>query len=195
MTNEFSPTMASLEQTPGYQFTRQQGLQAVTNSYAPQGLAGSITGRSVSPSGPLAAGQTQYASGLASTTFNQQYQNWLAGQQFQLGQRQQQYNMLGGIAGSGQNAAAGLGSLGLQAATGAGNFLTSGAAASAAGTIGAANAAIGGVSGLGGAASNTALLLALNNQGLFGGGGGTVPYSGGYNPANTAVDQNFSAGP
>ena len=194
--SQFTPTMAQLSQTPGYQFTLQQGLQGTKNAYAAQGLGGSITGRQASPGGPLSSAITQYASGLASNTFNQQFQNWLQGQQFglqnqqvglqsqgvgqqqqqlglesqqlQMGQNQQTYNMYGGISGSGQNAAANLGSLGLQAATGAGNFLTSGAAAQAGGIIGSANATAAGIGGATSGLSQAALGYALQNNGMFG---------------------------
>jgi hypothetical protein len=168
MQNEFSPTMDSLAQTPGYQFTLQQGQQAITNQYAAQGLGGSITGGQAGPSGPLAAAQTQFAGGTAANTFNQQYQNWLAGQNLQISQKQTAYNMTGGIAGSGQNAGANLGALGLQTAGAAGNYLTSGAAASAGGVVGAANALTAGATNLGNTAQSTALALALNNNGMFG---------------------------
>lgn len=174
MTNEFSPTMSSLAMTPGYQFTLQQGQQALTNQYASQGLGGSISGRSASPSGPLAAAQTQYASGLASGTFNQQYQNWLAGQGFQLNanlsRNAQNFNILNTLSGTGQNAAAQLGAFGNQAVGQANNYLTSGAAAQAGGVIGSANALTGGAAGAGGALQNYAFLNAINNGGLYGGG-------------------------
>ena len=175
MTKEFTPTMTSLEQTPGYQFTLDQGLKALTNTYGSSGLSGNVIGGKFMPSGPLAAGLTSYSTGLASQTFNQQYQNWLAGQQLQLGEQQQTFNMLGGVAGSGQNAGANLGALGLQTATGAGNFLTSGAAAQAGGIVGAANAFNQGISGATSGLSNALMFAALNNQGMFGtGGGGNV---------------------
>lgn len=172
MTNEFTPTMDSLAMTPGYQFTLQQGLQGVTNAYAAKGLGGSISGRSAGPSGPLAAAQTQYASGLASGTFQQQYQNWLAGQGFQLGanlqRNQQNFNILNTLSGTGQNAAAQLGAFGSQTTNQAANYLTSGAAAQAGGVIGSANALMAGASNAGGALQNYAFLNAINNGGLLG---------------------------
>ncbi len=169
MQTEFNPTMSALQQTPGYQFTLQQGEQATTNQYAAQGLGGSITGRTASPSGPLGAGLTQYASGLASQTFNQQYQNWLAGQNFQQAAHLQTYNMLAGLSGSGQNAAANTGSFGSAAAQAASGYLTSGAAASAAGVVGSANALNAGLSGATNSISSGLLTYALLNNGMFGG--------------------------
>lgn len=149
----FQPTMAQLARTPGYQFTLQQGLESTQNSYAAQGLASS---------GAAMKGASQYAEGLASTTYQQQFQNYLA-------QNQQIYNMLSGQANLGENAAAMTGQMGMQAQTTANQLTTSGAAASAAGTIGSANALTGALGGLTGSASNTALLLALNNSGMFSG--------------------------
>lgn len=169
MQNEFSPTMAALEQTPGYQFTRQQGLQATTNAYAAQGLGGSITGARASPSGPLGAGLEQFATGLASNTFNQQYQNWLAGQGFQQGANLQAYNILAGQSGQGQNAAANTGQFGSAAVQGANQALMGGAAASAAGVVGAANAWNQGLGAAGSSVGNAFMMSALLNQpGMFG---------------------------
>jgi hypothetical protein len=50
------------------------------------------------------------------------------------------YNRLSSLLGVGENAAAGVGNMGVQATSNIGNTLTSGAAAQAAGTIGSANA-------------------------------------------------------
>lgn len=64
--NYFKPTMQQLEQTPGYQFTRDQGLKAVTNASSAKGLIGS---------GAHGKALADYATGLASTTFDRQLQN------------------------------------------------------------------------------------------------------------------------
>lgn len=80
LTKQFAPTMDQLAATPGYQFTLDQGLKATQNGYAAQGLG---------TSGAALKGGADYASGLASQTFNQQLQNYLA-------QNQQTYNMLTG---------------------------------------------------------------------------------------------------
>ena len=153
LTKPFTPTMASLEATPGYQFSLTQGLNATQNSYAAQGLG---------TSGAALKGAAGYAEGLAGTTYQQQFQNYLQ-------QNQQIYGLLSGISSTGENAAAMTGQQGLTATGQAGNYLTSGAAASAAGTIGAANSTINALSGVSGSANNAALMLALNNSGLFGG--------------------------
>lgn len=144
--------MGALAQTPGYQFTLGQGLQATQNGYAAQGLGSS---------GAAIKGAANYSEGLASTTFQQQFGNYLA-------QNQQIYNMLGGQAQTGLSGAAALGGVSVQAAGQIGNTLTSGAAAEAAGQIGSANAINSGIGSLSNAGSSTALLLGLNNAGVFG---------------------------
>ena len=166
LTAEFNPTMAQLAQTPGYQFTLGQGEQAAINANAATGLGGGVSGinnpggASANPSGALGKSLVNYAEGLAGTTYQQQFQNYLS-------QNQQIANILGGQASTGENAAAMTGQQGLTASGQAGNFLTSGAAASAAGTIGSANSAINALSGVSGSANNTAMMLALNNSGMF----------------------------
>jgi hypothetical protein len=103
LTARFQPTMAQLEQTPGYQFTLGQGQNALTNQFAARGLGGS---------GNLFRGLQDYTTGLASNTFQQQFQNYLT-------QNSQIYNMLSGQAGLGLSAApfanllSGLGGVGL----------------------------------------------------------------------------------
>lgn len=182
----------ALENTPGYQFTLNQGLRGVQNAAAAQG-------RGVS--GNALAGAGQYATGLANSTFNQQLQNamgsqgqafgqTLGSQQQQFGQsisnvnqasqlQQQQYGqtatniyqplstLLSGLS-LAQNAAAMTGNAANTSAAAQGNFLTSGAAAQAAGVVGSNNALQGGFNG----ASNSLLL----NQ-LMGGGGSNNLFS------------------
>lgn len=166
----FQPTQAQLEQTPGYQFTLSQGLKATQNSMAASGL-----GRSGSA---LAAG-AEYATGLASNTYQQQFSNYLT-------QNQSIFNKLTSLSNQGESAAAMQGTLGTQVggqiasnAIGAGN-------AQAAGTVGAANAISGGLSSVG----NQAFTFAALGQtpGLFGnpvspvatgGGGGGNAFTGG----------------
>jgi hypothetical protein len=179
--------LALLQQTPGYQFTLQQGLESVQNSFAGQGLASS---------GAAMKGAANYAENLASTTYQQQFQNWLNQNQLltsvqQATNQQQQtqsqlelqkpqlaYNMLAGLTQTGAQAALGQGQIGTQltgqttqavqaGATGIGQGITGSAAAQAAGTVGATNAITNALGGISGAGSNTALLLALNQAGMF----------------------------
>jgi hypothetical protein len=87
-----------LEKTPGYQFTLDQGLKSTQNSYAAKGLGAS---------GAAMKGAAEYATGLASNTYQQQFQN-------EMSQRSQIYNMLMGPVTLGANAASGQASQGMQ---------------------------------------------------------------------------------
>ncbi|CAG4900845.1 hypothetical protein [Paraburkholderia saeva] len=151
MNFSFNPTEAQLEQTPGYQFTLQQGMKNTNNALAAKGL---------NLSGAQAKGLSSFTTGLADQTYQQQYQNALQNFQTNYGMQSDQYNRLSGLVGLGQNAAAGVGNAGLQTANTAGNFLTSGANAQAAGTIGASNAASSALGSLG----QQGLLYSLLNQ-------------------------------
>lgn len=124
LTKPFDPTMAELRKTPGYQFTLDEGLKAAQNAYAAQGLG---------ISGPAVKGAEQYAEGLASTTYQQQLQNYLA-------QNAQKYNMLMGLTQIGAGAAAGTASAGQFTGAQMGANLASIGNAQAAGTLGAYNA-------------------------------------------------------
>lgn len=127
-------TLDKFQQSPSYQWQLQQGQQAIDkganargNYYAPQTLQD----------------LSKYSQGLAGTDFNNAFNQYEQGQL-------QQFNMLNAVSGAGQNAAAGLGGLGQNAVTNAGNFQTSGAAAGAGGIMGAANSLTGGGLGLAG---------------------------------------------
>lgn len=176
MNPTFAPTQQQLEQTPGYQFQLNQGLQATQNGYASQGLG---------VSGAALKGAANYSEGLAGTTWQQQAQNYYQGFNNYLGQNQQIYNQLSGLASLGENAAAGVGNAGLSAQNQANALQTSGAAATAAGQVGSANALSSAISSGTSTAGNAGLLLALNNNGLFGGGGG----------ASSPVDMNPAGDP
>lgn len=118
---DYSGIQRFLESTPGYQFTRDQGMQAVTNQMAAKGLGGI--------SGAYGKGLARFVTGLADNTYQQQLTNYA------------------NAAGMGQSAANQTGTFGQAATTNAGNALQGGAAASAAGTVGAANAISGGIQG------------------------------------------------
>lgn len=162
LTAPFNP--ANLQNTPGYQFQMSQGLQALLDSAtATGGVGGGNTLKAI----------TQYGQGLAGTTFQQQFADYTA-------QQQQQFGELQTLAGSGQNAAAQLGALGNQSASTIGNDITSGAAAKAAGTVGAAKAFS---SGVGSAGSNFLLAQLLGGAGGgFNAGNGGQSATGGYGP-------------
>ncbi len=87
-----APTAAEAEATPGYQFQMQQGLKALNSSQAAQGLTAS--------GGALKA-LTQYGQGLASTNYQNTYNNALQSYQTNFGNT---LNGLGTLAGYGQNA-------------------------------------------------------------------------------------------
>jgi hypothetical protein len=151
-----APTAAEAAATPGYQFTLNQGETALQNSAAARGGA---------LSGGTAKDIANYAEGLASTTYQQTFNNVLTQYQqafnkFETNQTNT-YNRLAGIAGTGQTAATTLGSEGSAAANNVSNtMLTSGAqigqqlnnagAATASGYVGQANAINSGISGISG---------------------------------------------
>ena len=154
-------TQAELEATPGYQFTRDQGLKSVQSAAAARGLG--VSGASLK-------GAADYATGLADKTYldqfnvaQQRFQNQINLNQAQQGNIGNQFQRLYNTANLGQTAATSTGQIGAQLAGNAGQFLTASGALQAAGTQGLA-------SGLGNAL----------NQGLgYYLGGGTAGYGGG----------------
>jgi len=134
----FEPTQARLEQTPGYQWARSQALGAMANSGAARGLG---------TSGNLVQQIGQTATGLASQTFQQQLQNYMA-------QNQQAFNMLFQPSQLGATAAQGIASAATGTAANIGNALMGGANALGAGIMGAGNAMAGGTQAALGAAGN-----------------------------------------
>ncbi|WP_156174074.1 DNA transfer protein p32 [Cupriavidus basilensis] len=162
----FDPTQQQLEQTPGYQFTLQQGLKGVDNAAAAKGL---------NLSGAQMKGISDYTTGLADQTFQQQYQNALQSFMTNYGVNSDQYNRLAGLVGLGQNAAAGVGNAGLQTASNAGGMLVGGANAQAAGQIGAANAISGGIGSIGSGVGLYSLLR--NNNNPFSSGSWATQYN------------------
>lgn len=145
---------ATLAQTPGYQFSVDQGTRAALNALAARGLGGSA--------GAIAKGVGGYVSGIASQNYNNDVSNLLNTYQTGAGTLQNLVNsgVTAGssLAGVGTNTANAIGS----SITGAGN-----AQAAAYNSIGSA---IGNVGNAGG----TAALL----QQLTGGAGGSVYGSG-----------------
>jgi hypothetical protein len=130
-----------LEKTPGYAFTLDQGLKSTQNGFAAQGLGSS---------GAALKGAAQFSTGLASQQYETILQNYMK------------------LAGQGQDAATTLGGQGLTATGNANAYSTSGAAATAGGIIGGANALTAGINGVTSQAGNAALMLGLNNAGMFG---------------------------
>lgn len=64
LTSPIKMGQAELEQTPGYQFTKNQGLKAVQNSAAARGLGSS---------GAALKGASEFATGLANKTYQDQF--------------------------------------------------------------------------------------------------------------------------
>jgi len=141
---QFNPS--DLANTPGYQFTLQQGLNAVNNQNSAMGL---------NNSGAQEKGLANYATGLAQNTYNQQYQNALNTYQTNAGQ-------LGNLLSIGQNAAAGVGNAGFQSQAAIGN-------AQAAGTVAAGNAQSNALNSLMGLGQGAAGIYALGNYAPAGG--------------------------
>lgn len=182
-----APTAEQAAQTPGYQFQLQQGEQALQNSAAAKGDL---------LSGNTGAALEQYGQGLASTNYQQVYNNALTQYQQSYNQFQQnqanQFNRLASVAGLGQTAAGQLGQTGQAAAQNVGNIsLTSGAqqgqdiqnaaAAQASGYVGTANAIGGGIGNIGQYALLSQLLGQQGGFNEFGPGGinGPIDVSGG----------------
>lgn len=136
-------TQAELEATPGYQFTRTQGLQAVQNAAAARGLG---------VSGAALRGAADYATGLANSTYKDQFaiQQQRFGNLVNLNQTQQgnvtnQWGRLYDVAKLGEAAGAATGVAGTALAGKEGNFLQTGGQSSGAGIAGVGNAIGGGL--------------------------------------------------
>jgi hypothetical protein len=101
----FNPTMQQLEGTPGYKFALGQGLTAGQNKLTSMGLGNS---------GAAVQGAEQFAQGLASTTYQQAFNNDLTN-------RTTGYNMLMQPVQMGANAAAMQGNNAMTLGTNIGN--------------------------------------------------------------------------
>lgn len=145
---------AALEKTPGYQFNLTQGQKGVYNSAAARGLGSS---------GAALKGAATFATGLADSTYQQQFQNAQTNQA-------NAFNRLKALVNTGQNAATQTGSAGTAAATGAANA-----------QIGAGNAAAAGYNATGAAISNAANNIGgyAAYKGIYGGSpSGPITYGG-----------------
>jgi len=156
LTANFNPTMADLAATPGYQFTLDQGLKGVQNAASAHGLGAS---------GAAQKGAADYAAGLASKTYQDQFNNYQT-------QNENNFNRLLKITGLGQNSAAGAGMQGIYATNNANNYATSGANAAAAGTIGSSNAI---ASGLNNSSNTLANYMMLQKYGPSSPSQGSMP--------------------
>lgn len=169
---QWSPTMENLEKMPGYQFQLQQGMRAANNA----GLA------TYGQSGNTIRAGVQAASGLAASNWQSNFNQWLAQQNLDQSGKAQTYNMLTGQVGTGLQAAGALGGVGIQSAAQVGNALQAAAGYQGAGIVGSANAMAGGLAGAGGAASNAAMMYALQQGGYFGNTGNSLGPMSSYAP-------------
>jgi hypothetical protein len=136
-------TQAELEATPGYQFNLSQGLKATQSAAAAKGLG---------VSGAALKGAARFATGLADSTYQQQFANQQTrysdfynlntGQQSNL---QNQFARLSGIATLGENAAAQTGALGTASAKSEGQGLMAAGQYDAAGLAGIGNSVNSGI--------------------------------------------------
>jgi hypothetical protein len=155
--------MDQFQADPGYAFRLSEGQKALDRSAAARG--GLISGSALK-----AAGRFGQEMG------SQEYQN--AFNRYQT-ERASQLAPLQSLAGIGQTTASNLGATGAANAQAVGNYLTSGAAANAAGNVGAANAITGGLGSYMNYNSSNNLLNALQSRG----GGGSVNYGSMYSPS------------
>ena len=139
-----APTLEQAEQTPGYQFTQEQGNLGITRGQAAAG--GAFTG------GTLKA-LDSFNTGLANSTYNDAFNRTMQTYQAGLAKQAQEYQELVTPVTIGANAASGT-------STNVGNLMTQIGNAQAAGTVGTANAIQGGISGV----SNSLLNGFLLNQ-------------------------------
>lgn len=173
LTAPVSMTQAQLEQTPGYQFQLNQGLKAINNEASASGVTGNAL-----------TSAAQYGTGLANSNYQQQFQNQVTNQT-------NAYNRLLGVAGLGENAAAGLGNNAVQTGSNIGNNITGAANAQGAADIAGGNA-------LGSAAQSIPNGLLANQYLQNGSGGGLFSSissggSGGTVSPEVALQGGFSA--
>jgi hypothetical protein len=142
---------ATLEQTPGYQFSQKQGTRAALNALAARGLGGSP--------GAIAKGVSNYNSGLASTTWDSVVKNLLS--TFGMGT-----NALQGLVNTGVQSGSALAGVGTNTANQISGALTGAGNAQAAGYNAMGSAA----GGFGNSLGTAAMLQQLTG----GGGGGSI---------------------
>jgi hypothetical protein len=153
----------TLQNTPGYQFNLDQGLKAVGNSAAARGLG---------VSGAALKGAASYATGLADSTYQSQFNNAVTNQT-------NTYNRLMGAATLGENAGAQTGAYGTQTATNIGNN-TIGAGNALAASSNAIGNTISGATSPGSLYLTNALLKSAGGSGIFGSGANDAAYNNGY---------------
>ena len=141
-----APSLQQARETPGYQFTQQQGIDAISRSASARGALGS---------GSTFKALQSFGSGLADSTYNDVFNRAMAGYNSQLQRaqvgaqfQQQGFNQLLSPAVLGVGATESLNQLGQGVASNVGNLMTQQGNAQAAGTVGSANAWGAGLQGL-----------------------------------------------
>lgn len=140
LTSPIVMDQATLEKTPGYDFTKTQGLKAVQNSAAARGLG---------VSGAALKGAATFTTGLANQTYKDQFA-------LENTNRQNAYDRLMGLVGTGEGAAAQTGVLGAQAVKTQADVNKAAAGQVGSNIIGAGNAQAGALTATGQAFSNAA---------------------------------------
>lgn len=162
-----APTLAQAEATPGYQFNLQQGTQAINENAAATGNL---------QSGNTGVALEKYGQGLASTTYQQAYQNAL--QQYQtnysdlLGGTNVGLQSAGQLGAEGEAAAGNIANTDLTGANMQANQINNAAAARASGYVGSANAWGNALNGASNSLTSGLLMNSIYGGGGSGGGGG-----------------------
>lgn len=132
------PTLADAQQTPGYQFTQQQGNKGILEGAAATG--GAISG------GTLKS-LDQYNTNLANTTYSNIYNQALSTYGANLTNQAQQFGQLVAPAQIGSGSTAAINATGSQTSSSIAGLLQALGTSQAAGTVGSANAISSGLTG------------------------------------------------
>jgi hypothetical protein len=169
----FSFTNQQMYQDPGYAFRLSEGQKALDRQAAARG--GLISG------GALKAAQ-RYGQDMGSQEYQNAFNRAFTGYGTDVARENQLYNRQAALAGIGQTSTNLVNQAGQNYATNAGNLITGGAAAQAAGQVGVANAITGGLGTYMNYSQGNALLNALNQNRVPYNAATTVPMQpgGGY---------------
>lgn len=154
-----APTLAEAEATPGYQFTLQQGTRAIDQNAAANGtLLTGNTGKAL----------TDYGQGLASTTYNQDFNNamqtYMTNYQSLLGGTQIGQNSTAQLAGANLTTAGNTANIDMTAGAQQAQQINNAAAARASGYLGTASAYSNMTGGIAGGLTNMASRYAGKSQ-------------------------------
>jgi hypothetical protein len=153
--------MGDFQADPGYAFRLSEGQKALDRQAAARG--GLISGGALKAAG-------RYGQDMASQEYQNAYNRAFTGYGTDVARENQLYNRQAALAGIGQTSTNLVNQAGQNYETNAGNLMTGGAAAQAAGYVGQANALTGGMGTYLNYTQNNALLNALKNRGSTYGG-------------------------